>query len=69
MAVTCKCGTVPGLLKDLALEEGATIADAIREAGYDANKYRIEVDGNEVDLSDAVENGDAITLLKNISAG
>jgi sulfur carrier protein ThiS len=69
-SITVSVGTVPGTMSNVALEEGATVQEAIRHAGFsDPQKYRIEIDGETVGLDHELSNGDAIALLKNVAAG
>jgi len=69
MAISVKVGTVPGTLKDVLLEEGATVQDAIEVAGYDATTHRIQVNGDSASLSDEVNDDDVVALLKKIESG
>lgn len=46
--------------------QGATVNDAIRESGVDASGRSIRVDGQVVDGSRALRNGDIIILAEQI---
>lgn len=56
----------PSTVKSVTLQEGDTVADAIREAGFSADGQEVRVDGERVDLSDEVSAGERITLTKRI---
>jgi len=71
MANVVKIGTVPGSVKEVLVEDGATVREVIRLGGYEAQlaNYKVELNSNTVDLGQEVEDGDVISLLKKISAG
>lgn len=65
-AITVKAGTVPGTLTTIALEEGATVADALRQANLDASGYQVRVNGETADTSRTLGEGDTVLLTRQI---
>ena len=66
MSIEVKVGTVPGVLKTIALDDDATAQDAITTAGVDASGYDVRVNGDSVALSKELEDGDSVLLFKQI---
>ena len=44
-----RIGVMPGRISEYAVEEGATVADAIAMAGLSTDGYEVKVDGSKVD--------------------
>lgn len=65
-AVTVRVGKLPGTLSDVALEGGATVADALREAGLSAEGHQIRVNGTNADASRTLAEGDTVLLTRQI---
>lgn len=61
-----KVGVFPGRLEEVALEDGATVKDALRAAGKDATGYEVRVNSESADLSFELEDDDRVLLTKQI---
>ena len=56
--------------KEVTLEDGATVEQAIAESGFPKDSaYNRHVNGNHAMDSDTVQDGDVVTLLSAISGG
>ncbi len=66
MSIHVQVGVVPGVRKDVDLEDGATAGEAIAEAGFDASGYDVRVNGDSVALSEGLGDGDTVLLFKQI---
>lgn len=66
-----KVARTGSVVKDVALNGGRTIDDALKAAGVNKKESEIiQVNGEEVDdLTIELEEGDRIVLVKNISGG
>lgn len=64
-----KVAKVPGTVKEVALAEGATLADAIKESGFETTGYQVRRDGENEALTSMVEDGDVITLVASVKGG
>lgn len=63
--VEAKVIQVPGAVKDVALEDGATVNDALSAAGVTVESgYTIKVDGADASGSTSVSNGSRIIIAK-----
>ncbi len=66
MSIHVQVGVVPGVRKDVDLEDGATAGSAIAEAGFDASGYDVRVNGDSQALSYVLEEDDTVLLFKQI---
>lgn len=57
---------MPGITKDVALEDGATVRDALEIAELSSEGHQIKKNGNTASLEEAVEDGDRVILTKMI---
>jgi hypothetical protein len=64
--VTVRVGAVPGRIEEYALEHGATVQDAIDEAGLDAEGKQIQVNGHTATLGTALPEGALVLLTAQI---
>ena len=55
---------VPGSVQEVALEDGATVADALTVAGVSADGYKITVDNRPASTSTSISNGSRIIVAK-----
>lgn len=63
--ITVKVMLVPGAVKELALEDGATVAQALNAAEIDnAEGYPIKVDGATANLTTVLADGARVILAK-----
>ncbi len=62
MAMTVKVAKVPGLIKEVALPDGATVACALTAAEISADGFSIQVSG-QVASSDTVLSNNATVML------
>lgn len=65
-AITVRAGTVPGTLQDVALNSGATVADALRQANLSAEGFQVRVNGESADSSRQLQEGDTVLLTRQI---
>ena len=56
---------IGGTPKDLVLEEGATVTEALEEAGYEGAKAR--VNGEVAENGDVLEDGDRLVISRTSS--
>lgn len=62
-----KVGIFPGGVKTVKLEEGATIADALKEADYNPEGYSLSLNGFETeDFTKEVKEKDIVSIKKRI---
>ncbi len=65
MAITAQVGKIPGTVSTVVLEDGATVADALRAAGFSHEAgYALRVDGQSGTVDQAVREGGTIFLAK-----
>jgi len=65
MAIFVKVIRVPGTVKEVGLEDGATVGDALDAADFEVSTGEaITLNGNTVDLSATVTDGSRICLAK-----
>ena len=57
---------VPGRRVPVLVEEGATVADAIRAAGVSSEGMQVRLAGEQVDTDRTVEAGDQVVLSRQI---
>jgi len=61
--ITVKVMQIPGTIREVALEDGATVADALAAADMAVGAgYALKVDGNEADVSYTLTNAQNITI-------
>jgi|APSaa5957512622_1039677.scaffolds.fasta_scaffold21716_2 sulfur carrier protein ThiS len=58
-----------GKQREVTLPNGATIADAICEAGFDSAGYGISVNGAQAALHERPDDGDIMTLVPKVDGG
>lgn len=64
--IDIKVVVVPGAVKEVVLEDGATVADALTAAGYSADGYTINLDGHsDASLDTVLSDGQRIAISKN----
>lgn len=64
---TVKVGAMPGRIEEYALEDNATVADAIALAGLNTSGYEVKVDGSVVtDFSRSIGGANTILLTKQV---
>lgn len=64
---TIKIGMMPGQINEFAVEENATIFNALAVAGLEHEGYDVKVDSNTVsDLNTPVGNASYILLVKQV---
>ena len=61
-----KIGTLPGLIREVALEDSATIGDALSVADLSAEGYEIRRNGSPAETGEIVSDGDTILLVKQV---
>jgi putative ubiquitin-RnfH superfamily antitoxin RatB of RatAB toxin-antitoxin module len=66
MAITIRIGHVPGTIKEVALEDGATVAQALVAADLDSTGYEIKAGGRTLISGDVLTNGALVLLTKQI---
>jgi hypothetical protein len=60
---TMKVGKIPGGVRDIEVEEGMTLSEAIEAADFSADDYDVRLDGSQTtDLSQPVEAGQMVML-------
>ena len=64
--VTARVGSLPGVLAEVALEDGSTVSDALEQAGKSADGYEIRMNGSRASLSDTVPNGATVLLTRQV---
>lgn len=63
--IEVKVVRVPAVMKDVALEDGATVADALRAADLSVQTgEKIQVNGVDATPSKVLSNGDRVILAK-----
>lgn len=64
--ITARIGRLPGTLASVALEDGATIADALSAAELDATGFEVRRNGQTASMTDRVAEDDNILLTRQI---
>lgn len=64
--IIVKVGKMPGVLTEVALGAGATVANALEAAGLSADGMDIRVSGNTATLETALTNGSIVILAAKI---
>jgi len=59
-------GKVPGTLQNIAVDDNATIANALEAVGLSADGFEIRLNGSEASLNSSVPDGAKIFLVKKI---
>lgn len=67
--VTVKVAMVGQAVKEVAVDCGSTVGDALSIAGVSAEGYDVKMGGTTVDLSDTVSANALIILVKKIKGG
>lgn len=65
-AISVTVVQAPSTVKSVTLQEGDTVADAIRAAGFSSDGQEVRVDGERVNLDDQVDAGERVILTKRI---
>ena len=65
-AMTVRAGQLPGVVQEVALEDGATVADALAAAELDSEGYEIRVNGTPAETTTALSEGQTVLLIKKI---
>lgn len=61
--ITVKVMQIPGAIREVALEDGATVADALTAAEMTLHSgYVLKVDGSEANQDDMLSNGQNVTM-------
>lgn len=61
--ITVKVMQIPGAIREVALEDGATVADALTAAEMTLHSgYVLKVDGSEASQDDMLSNGQNVTM-------
>lgn len=64
---TLKVGTFPGTLKEIVIEDTATVKDALKIAGISVESdQEIKFDGVITDLNSSVANGTLLIVTKRL---
>ena len=61
-----RIGTMPGRINEFALENGATVKEALEIADLAIEGYQIKVNGEQVDEGKILSDGDLVLLVKQI---
>lgn len=61
-----RVGRLPGVMQNIALEDGSTVADALEHAELDSEGYEVRVNGNTADSDTEVSDGDTVLLTRQI---
>jgi sulfur carrier protein ThiS len=64
--IIVKVGKLPGRIQEVAVEDGASVADALEAAELDVTGYEIRLNGSPVDVDTELEDGDTLLLVKKI---
>jgi sulfur carrier protein ThiS len=67
MTITVKVANVPGSIQEVALQTGATVADALRTAGINASGKVIKVGGRDASTTDTLSNGSTVLVSAKIT--
>lgn len=66
MAITVRAGKMPGGISDYEVEEGATVAEVLSAASLDPTGFEVRRQGMPVEMSDTVEDGQLILLVRKV---
>jgi len=61
-----KLGTA---VKEVAIDSGSVVEDALRAAEVTAEGFEIRINGNPVNLDSSIKTGDILTLVPQIKGG
>lgn len=64
--VLVKVGKLPGVLSDIALNDGATVETALSTANLDATGFEVRVNGESATGSTRIADGDTVLLTRQI---
>lgn len=65
-SITVKTGRLPGRISEIAVEDGASVAEVLAIAELDSTGYEVRVNGAPCDLETGIEDGDTVLLVKKI---
>ena len=63
---TVKCGTVPGVLSEYAIEDNQTVGDVLEMADIDASNRTVMLDGANAENGQVPRDGATITVTQKI---
>ena len=67
MAITVNVGKLPGRMTPVAVEDGASVRDALAAAGLDATGFEVRLNSDKIDdLGGTVAHGDSVYLAQKI---
>ena len=65
-----KVAKTGGLVTEVCLNGGRSVADALEAGGYDYEaEYKVRVNGEPADMEDELSNGDVVTIAGKIEGG
>lgn len=65
--ITVRVGKLPGVIQQVALNGGRTVADALEGAGLAVEDYEVRVNGRLSTLDTKLTAGQTVLLLKQIT--
>lgn len=65
--IEVRVGRVPGAIQSIALDDGATVGDALEEADLDQEDYEVRVNSQRADLGQTLRGGETVLLVKKIT--
>jgi putative ubiquitin-RnfH superfamily antitoxin RatB of RatAB toxin-antitoxin module len=66
MPITVNIGKFPGSIQSVALEDDATVSDALSVSGISDEGYEIRLNGCTASSSDSLDEGDSVILTRRI---
>lgn len=67
--ITVKVAKLGAQVKEFAMEGTATVGDALKLAGYTAEKHEVRKNNSPCSLGSGLCNGDTVTLVAQIKGG
>jgi len=64
-----KVAKLGAAVKEVALEAGSDVGDALRAAEMNGDGFEVRLNGNPVDGGETVKSGDIVTLAPQIKGG
>ena len=61
-----KVGTFPGRISEVAVEDNATVAEALEVADLNSEGYEIQLDGRVVGLDEPIRDCSLLVLAKQV---
>lgn len=61
-----RAGRMPGIINDLEVGEGATVATVLELAGLNADGFEVRLDGVETALTTPVREGQTVLLVRKV---